>query len=130
MNWKLRRPEGYVVLCFLGFVLLTASCVLYSGPFTKTYRSLFGDLFGIIFVYYGWRLVIPYSCRIWALLLSAIMAYGVELLQWFEPQFSNEIAHFLLGSVFDWKDVLMYTIGMGVAYWMDRTLKAKQNESA
>jgi len=123
MKLNFRRPNGFVIFWFLTFVVLTASCVLYSGPFSKVYRAHFGDLFGIMFVYFGWRLVIPAPSRNLALCLSACMAYGVEVLQWFEPEFSNQIARFLLGSVFDWKDVAMYTLGLGVAYWMDTSQK-------
>ena len=119
MTLSIRKPDPKVTCRFITFVLLTAACVLYSGPFSKFFRAYFGDLFGIMFVYFGWRLVFPHKHRVWALFLSACMPYGVEILQWFQPDFQNSIARFLLGSVFGWKDMVMYTLGMLAAYYMD-----------
>jgi hypothetical protein len=119
MSLQLNKPEPGVLIRFLTFVLLTAFCVLYSGPFSKFLRAYLGDMFGVMFVYFGWRLIVPHKWRMYALLTSAFMAYGVETLQFFQFEYTSKIARFLLGSVFDWKDILMYTIGLVVAWWMD-----------
>lgn len=111
----------HILPAFLGFILLTVSAVIYKGPYHEVCRSHLGDLFGVAFVYFGWRWILRRQARWWiALALASAMAYGVELYQLLCPPPTHPVARFLLGTTFSWTDVWMYTIGLGIAVAWDR----------
>lgn len=78
-------------------------------------RPYIGDVLAVIVVYTFIRIIIPEKCALLPLFVF-IFAVGVEVLQYFDlitllGLENNRFFKILLGSVFDFKDIICYAIG-------------------
>ena len=78
-------------------------------------RPYIGDVLVVIVVYCFIRIWIPDRCRLLPLYVF-LFAAGVEVLQYFDlvrvlGLEENVFLKVLIGSVFDWKDILCYAVG-------------------
>ena len=78
-------------------------------------RPYIGDVLAVIVVYLFLRIIIPEKCALLPLFVF-IFAVGVEILQYFDLVTllgleNNRFFKILLGSVFDFKDIMCYAIG-------------------
>lgn len=78
-------------------------------------RPYIGDVLVVIVVYCFIRIWIPNKCRLLPLYVF-LFAAGVEVLQYFDlvrvlGLEENVFLRVLIGSVFDWKDILCYAVG-------------------
>ena len=81
----------------------------------KFIRPYVGDVLVVIVLYCAVRSIIPKKCKLLPLYIF-IFAAGVECLQYFHlVQFlgleKNKFMSVLLGSVFDFKDIICYVVG-------------------
>lgn len=81
-------------------------------------RPLVGDALAVMLVFYGVRSFIKARTR-WLVLAALAFAWMVEFLQYFRlverlGLADNRLATTLIGSVFDWRDLVAYTIGAAI----------------
>jgi hypothetical protein len=110
-------------LCWAIVLFLVEVCI---ALFVKDQfiRPFIGDVLVVILIYCVvrafWRIRIPT-----AIVLVLVFAYAVEGLQYFNlvdrlGLRSYPILAIAIGSVFDWKDILAYTIGAGIVFGLER----------
>lgn len=107
---KLRICYAAATLLLLAVEVLIALFV--DDDFVRPY---IGDVLAVIVVYTFIRIIIPEKCAMLPLFVF-IFAVGVEVLQYFDlvnvlGLESNRFLSILLGSVFDFKDIICYAIG-------------------
>ena len=78
-------------------------------------RPYMGDVLAVVVIYTFIRIFIPEKCRILPLFVF-IFAACVEILQYFDfvsilGVENNTFLRILLGSVFDFKDIICYAVG-------------------
>lgn len=110
-----RLRAGY---CLLFTVLLAVETLIALYVHDDFIRPYIGDLLVVILIYGFVRMFIPVGCRL-LFFYVFLFAAGVEVLQFFRLAerlgFSgNRAAQIIMGSVFDWKDILCYGIGCGL----------------
>lgn len=81
-------------------------------------RPYVGDMLVVIVIYAFVRILIPDGCK-WLPLWIFLFAAGVEVLQYLRIVEmlgfqNNAFFRILIGSVFDWKDILCYAVGCSV----------------
>lgn len=113
---RIRMGYGIAFALFLAVEVFIALYV--HDNFVRPYV---GDMLVVIVVYCFARIFIPEKCR-WMPVYVFMFAAFVEILQYFElvKRLGLENCTFLrivIGSVFDWKDILCYGIGC-VILWM------------
>lgn len=90
-------------------------------------RPYIGDVLVVIVLYFLVRIFLPEGCR-WLPVLIFLFATGVEFLQYFRlverlGLSDNRLMRTLLGSVFDFKDILCYGVGcmlLQIGEWVYR----------
>lgn len=97
-------------------------------------RPYVGDMLVVVVVYAFVRIFIPEKCKLLPLYVF-VFAAGVEVLQLFHivevlGMENNPFLRTLIGSVFDFKDVLCYGIGcivLGIYEWVKSKLNTDKN---
>lgn len=84
----------------------------------KFIRPYVGDILVVMLIYTFVRIFIPAGARLLPLYIF-LFAAGVEVLQYFRIAevlgFSdNRILSVVIGSVFDWKDIVCYGVGCAI----------------
>lgn len=98
---------------FILFLIIEVLIALYvNDSFVRPYV---GDMLVVIVLYYGVRIIIPDKFKLLPLWIFIFAAF-VEVLQYFNivralGLENNRFLSVLLGSVFDWKDILCYGVG-------------------
>jgi hypothetical protein len=102
---------------FLGVLLIE---LIIGGFFRDGFvRHFLGDVFIVVLICYFVR--IWFDFPLWQVVLGTlIFAYLVEGIQYLKlidilGWRSSQLAHLTIGSTFDWKDMLAYTIGSGLS---------------
>lgn len=114
--------------CFLAFILiLTIEIFIALFVHDRFVRPYIGDVLVVIVLYFLVRIFLPEGCR-WLPVLIFLFATGVEFLQYFRlverlGLSDNRLMRTLLGSVFDFKDILCYGVGcmlLQIGEWVYR----------
>ncbi|MCD7899806.1 MAG: DUF2809 domain-containing protein [Bacteroides sp.] len=103
----------FYALCFIALFILETLIALFVRD--TIVRPYIGDMLVVILIYCFARIFINRPSR-WLPLAVLLFAYTVEILQYFQAaEFlrlqPDSAARIIVGSVFDWKDMLCYTIG-------------------
>ncbi|MBE9031725.1 DUF2809 domain-containing protein [filamentous cyanobacterium LEGE 11480] len=126
----LRSPHSKKLLRFdqrafaISLIVLALEVLIALFFRDRFVRYFLGDVLVVVLIGYIIR-------AFWAIRLpiiafgSLIFAYGVELAQYFNVLGwlgwqDIAIAQLLLGTTFDWTDLIAYTIGAGLILWLDR----------
>ena len=109
------KPLYKRLIYFTLFLILTAVEVLIALYVHDCFvRPYLGDVLAVIVVYCLIRTILPQKVRLLPLYIF-LFALCVELLQLIQLtdilNIRNQVLLTLLGSVFDWKDILCYGIG-------------------
>ncbi|RMB56259.1 DUF2809 domain-containing protein [Dokdonia sinensis] len=116
---------------FIAFTIILITEICIALFFTDTFiRPIFGDFLAVILVYcFGMFVVSLFSkpnfkWKKKLLLISLGIAIAIETLQAFPflemmGLEENKIATIILGSTFDWWDVLAYLVGALVVYGVE-----------
>jgi hypothetical protein len=114
-NWK---------YAFIALVILLIEIAIALFVRDKFVRPFIGDLLVVVLLYFSFRTILKAKASSVAIGVF-IFAIGIEVLQFFQLAEvlgleQNGIARVILGSTFDWLDILAYTLGIMAAYFIDR----------
>ena len=120
----MKRREIYLlstVICFLLCILIVKLLSDYL-----VIRGFIGDIIVTILIYCFIKMFVdlkPLKLSIFVLMFS----YIVELMQYYKVieiigLGNNEIAQIIIGTTFDFRDLLAYTIGVIIVYLLDTRL--------
>ncbi|HCL02006.1 MAG TPA: DUF2809 domain-containing protein [Lachnoclostridium phytofermentans] len=120
-----RKYRIKYAVAFIVLLILEVLIALYVHD--NFIRPYIGDVLVVIVLYSAIRVIIPEKYALLPLYLFAFAA-GVEFLQYFKlvqvlGLQKNTYFRIILGSTFDWKDILCYGVGcviLGVYEWMVR----------
>jgi Protein of unknown function (DUF2809) len=111
------------------FLLTTASLLIgyfsrqntKAGTFIHDYA---GDAIWAGMIYFGIRFLLPKAPLKTSVLYTFIFTYCIEISQLYQADWINAIRHTKLGGLvlgfgFLWSDLLMYTIGISLAFLLD-----------
>lgn len=110
------KERAKYALLFIGIVFIEVLIALYvHDDFVRPYV---GDILVVFAVYYFARIFFPKGQRLLPVYVL-IFAACVEGLQYFDILYllrieNNTFLRVLLGSVFDWKDIICYGVGCGI----------------
>lgn len=120
-----RKYRIKYAVAFIVLLIIEVFIALYvHNNFVRPYV---GDVLVVIVLYTAIRVIIPEKFVLLPLYLF-VFAAGVEFLQYFKlvqvlGLQNNAFFRLILGSTFDWKDILCYGVGcaiLGVYEWMVR----------
>lgn len=108
----MKKRMLYIIATILFLAVEVAIALFVHDNFVRPY---IGDVLVVIVLYTFLRIWIPDKLRLLPLYVF-LFAAGVEVLQYFEfvkllGLGNNQFLRILLGSVFDWKDILCYAVG-------------------
>lgn len=108
----MKKRMLYIIATILFLAVEVAIALFVHDNFVRPY---IGDVLVVIVLYTFLRIWIPDKLRLLPLYVF-LFAAGVEVLQYFEfvkllGLENNHFLRILLGSVFDWKDILCYAVG-------------------
>ncbi len=116
MDFKRKYFVVAMACLLMGFLIVT---VFQDWGFI---RGFLGDVLVVVFLYclaksvYAFKSV-PLAIGIW------LFALATEVSQYFKLanklQWHNKLSEILLGSTFDFWDIIAYTIGAVLVYWVD-----------
>ena len=93
---------------------------------------LFGDILYAVMVYFGCRFLFINSDNFRRIFVPLLLCYGIELQQLYNSKWIIEIrnttlGHYVLGQGFLWSDLVCYTAGVFMAFWIDGLLLKRSN---
>ncbi len=102
----------------LFLLLLTVEICIALFVHDRFVRPYIGDVLVVMVLYFLVRVFVPEGCR-WLPWIIFIFATGVEFLQYFNlvellGLSDNRFMRTILGSVFDFKDIVCYGVGCAV----------------
>jgi len=124
------------------FCYLTAAVsVILLGLASRKYPGLFpammgkypGDALWALMVFFGWGVVLP-TARTWRLAgYAALTSYAVEFSQLYQAPWINAIrattcGHLVLGSKFQWMDLLAYSAGIVLGVILVSSLQIRHRD--
>ncbi|ATQ77042.1 hypothetical protein CR152_22880 [Massilia violaceinigra] len=114
---------------------IAAGCVIVvaCGMATRKYPSVLSHYFGnypgdalwALLVFLLWAFCLPRAKTGTLVVLALGTAFAVEFLQlyqapWIRQVRATKVGHLVLGSGFDWRDLVACTVGVGVGGLLDR----------
>jgi Protein of unknown function (DUF2809) len=92
-----------------------------EGTFIHDYA---GDALWAGMIYFGFRFLLPKAPLKTSVLYTLLFTYCIEISQLYQADWINAIRHTKLGGLvlgfgFLWSDLLMYTIGILLAFLLD-----------
>ena len=95
----------------------------------KIIRPFLGDFLVVICLFYFFMAFLNFP-KIKIAIFTLLFSYGIETLQYFDfiHHFNLEnhrILVIILGSTFDWKDILAYTLGTLFVLFLEKKVKTK-----
>ncbi len=108
---------------FAAFVVLLIEIAIALFINDSVIRPFVGDFLVVVLMYLGCRAIFNFSSEKIALGVL-IFAFFIEVLQLFHlvdilGLGGNSVARIILGSTFDWWDLLAYVLGIGLIYGLD-----------
>lgn len=104
------------LIYFLAFILLmTVEIFIALFVHDRFFRPYIGDMLVVIVLYFFVRIFLPEGCK-WLPVIIFLFATGVEILQYFRlverlGLSDNRLLRTILGSVYDFRDILCYGAG-------------------
>lgn len=124
----LKFNSRYFVLAILILIIEISIAIYVHDSFIRPY---IGDLLVVIFIYCFLKSFVSLSTSK-AALYVLLFSYFVETLQYFRiVQYlgfqRNDLARIIIGTSFDWKDILMYTIGIVTVVIIESVFSSENN---
>ena len=113
MRMEIMKKRVYYII--LTIILLVVEVMIALFVHDRIVRPYIGDMLVVVVIYTFIRIWIPDSLRLLPLYVF-LFATGVEILQYFNlvellGVSDNRFLRILLGTSFDWKDILCYAVG-------------------
>ncbi|WP_315114953.1 DUF2809 domain-containing protein [Clostridium intestinale] len=113
----------YLVAFIIFFITEVLIAVYVHDDFIRPYV---GDILVVILLYCFIKIFVPYKVKLMPLYIFIFSAF-VEILQYFKlvevlGLQDNRFARIVIGSVFDWKDILCYGVGCILLYWYEKLI--------
>ena len=110
--WKCKKRRLYMAVFVLLFLIETFIAIFIKDAIIRPY---IGDILVVPVVYTFVRIFVPEGLK-WLWGYVVLFAVAVEISQYFQMAKllgleSNRLARVIIGSVFDWKDIVCYIIG-------------------
>ncbi len=91
---------------------------------TNTIPLFLGDILYAVMIYFGCRMLFTYGNNLVKILFPLLLCYLIEWQQLYHAEWLVEIrnttfGHYVLGQGFLWSDLVCYTFGVGLAFWID-----------
>lgn len=120
---KNKKRFFYGIIFLLLFAIEICIAIYFHDDFIRPYV---GDIIVTILVYYFIRIFIPEGVK-HMILYVFIFAVGVEVLQYFKivnilGLEHNTLAKVIIGSSFDWRDIMCYGIGCLVVWVINNVI--------
>lgn len=114
---------GYLVAAIVLFAIETVIALFVHDDFVRPY---IGDVLAVAFVHTALRSATPLTL-IPALATTLAIAFAIEFAQALNfldaiGLRDNIIARTVLGGVFDWADLIAYSVGAAITFAIERTL--------
>ncbi|HOJ90442.1 MAG TPA: DUF2809 domain-containing protein [Saprospiraceae bacterium] len=124
----LKFNSRYFALALLILVVEILIAIYVHDSFIRPY---IGDLLVVIFIYCFLKSFVSLSTSN-AALYVLLFSYFVEALQYFRIVQHlgfqrNNLARIIIGTSFDWKDILMYTIGIVTVVIIESVFSSENN---
>jgi len=124
----LKFNSRYFALALLILVVEILIAIYVHDSFIRPY---IGDLLVVIFIYCFLKSFVSLSTSK-AALYVLLFSYFVEALQYFRIVQHlgfqrNDLARIIIGTSFDWKDILMYTIGIVTVVIIESVFSSENN---
>ena len=124
----LKFNSRYFVLAILILIIEMSIAIYVHDSFIRPY---IGDLLVVIFIYCFLKSFVSLSTSN-AALYVLLFSYFVEALQYFRIVQHlgfqrNNLARIIIGTSFDWKDILMYTIGIVTVVIIESVFSSENN---
>lgn len=112
---KRKKRIAYGIATVALFVVELLIALFMHDDFIRPYV---GDVLVVVLIYTFVRIFLPEGIRLLPLYIF-LLAAGVEVLQYFRIAevlglSENRILSVVIGSVFDWKDIVCYGVGCGL----------------
>ena len=83
-----------------------------------------GDILYAVMIYFGCRMLFINENNLVKILSPLLLCYLIELQQLYHNEWINSIrdttfGHYVLGQGFLWSDLVCYTFGVAMAFWID-----------
>lgn len=113
----------YLVAFIIFFIIEVLIAVYVHDDFIRPYV---GDILVVILLYCFVKVFVPYKVKLMTLYIFIFSAF-VEILQYFKlvemlGLQDNRFARIVIGSVFDWKDILCYGVGCILLYGYEKLI--------
>lgn len=120
----MKKRVYYIVLTI---ILLVVEVMIALFVHDRIVRPYIGDMLVVVVIYTFIRIWIPDSVRLLPLYVF-LFATGVEILQYFNlvellGVSDNRFLRILLGTSFDWKDILCYAVGCVLVWAAERKIR-------
>ena len=120
----MKKRVSYIVLTI---ILLAVEVMIALFVHDRIVRPYIGDMLVVVVIYTFIRVWIPDSVRLLPLYVF-LFATGVEILQYFNlvellGVSDNRFLCILLGTSFDWKDILCYAVGCVLVWAIERKIR-------
>lgn len=113
----------YLLAFIIFFITEVLIAVYVHDDFIRPYV---GDILVVVLLYCFIKIFVPYKGKLMPLYIFIFSAF-VEILQYFKlvevlGLQDNRFARIVIGSVFDWKDILCYGVGCILLYWYEKLI--------
>ena len=111
----MEKRKKRIIYLFVTFILFGIELLIALFVHDKFIRPYVGDVLVVVLIYTFMRIFLPEGVRLLPLYIF-LFAAGVEVLQYFRivevlGLSDNRILSVVIGSVFDWKDIVCYGVG-------------------
>jgi Protein of unknown function (DUF2809) len=126
----MNRLHYFSITLITMFIGLMSRRYTVGGDFIHDYL---GDAIWAGMIYFGFRFLLPLNTIKSAVISALIFCYFIEITQFNQSQWLNNLRHTTLGGLilgfdFLWSDILMYTLGIIAAALLDNWLIKKINK--
>jgi Protein of unknown function (DUF2809) len=115
------KSRYFVITLLVMLIGLAARRFSMSGGFIHDYL---GDALWAAMIYCGVRFLVTQMCKQNTVIVALSFCFFIELTQLYQAEWLNRLRHttlggLVLGSGFLWSDIAMYSLGVGIAYFLD-----------
>jgi hypothetical protein len=125
-----KRRRLFYLAAVIAVIALGLASRKFPGMFPAMWGKYPGDALWALMVFFGWGVILP-AARTWRLAGYALLtSYAVEFSQlyrapWIDAIRATTCGHLILGSTFQWMDLLAYTVGVAIGVMLTSSMQIK-----